>query len=94
MRDGGGVAGGGRVAQGQRLQQQADHPLVADVELVGAADDLLAVHLALQHRPQQQLADAEGEREQADDAGAVDLEAVDRHRGDRGGGHFPREHGQ
>ena len=90
--DGGGVAGGGRVAQGERLQQEADHPLVADVELVGAADDLLAVRLALEQRPQQQLADAEGEREQADDAGAVDLEAVDGHRGDRGGGQLPRQH--
>ena len=65
--DGGGVAGGGRVAQRQRLQQQADHPLVADVELVRAADDLLAVLLALEQRPQQQLADAEREREEADD---------------------------
>ena len=44
---------------------------MADVELVGPALDLLAVGLALEQRPQQQLADAEREREQADDAGAV-----------------------
>ena len=83
--DGGGVAGGGRVAQGERLEQQSDHPLMADVELVGAPHDLLAVRLSLQQRAQQQLADAEREREQADDAGAVELEAVDGHRGERRG---------
>ena len=54
------VAGGGRVAQRQRLEQEADHALVPDVELVGAPDDLLTVRLALQQRAQQQLADAEG----------------------------------
>ena len=47
-----------------------------------------------QQRPQQQLADAEREGEQADDAGAVDLEAVDGHRGQRRGGELPREHRQ
>ncbi len=90
--DGGGVARGGRVAQRQRLQQQTDHALVADVELVGAPHDLLAVRLALEQRPQQQLADAEGEREQPDDAGAVELEAVDGHRGHRRRRQLPRQH--
>ena len=55
--DGGRVAGGARVAQRERLQQQPDHPLVADVELVLAAQDLLAVLVAAQQRAQQQLAD-------------------------------------
>ena len=35
--DGRGVPGGARVAQRERLEQQPDHPLVADVELVLAA---------------------------------------------------------
>ena len=81
--DRGGVAGGARVAQRERLQQQPEHALVADVELVGPALDLLRVRLALEQRAQQQLVDAEREREQADDPGAVDLEAVDGHRGHR-----------
>ena len=57
--DGGGVAGGGGIAQRERLQQQPEHALVADVELVGAAHDLLLGLLALEHGAQQQLADAE-----------------------------------
>ena len=68
--DRGGVARGARIAQRERLQQQPEHPLVADVELVGPALDLLRVHLALEQRAQQQLVDAEREREQADDPGA------------------------
>ena len=87
--DGGGVPGGGRVAQRERLQQQPDHALVPHVELVLAADDLLAVLVAAQERAQQQLADAEGEHEEGDDAGAVELEAVDGHRGDRARGQLP-----
>ena len=90
--DRGGVAGGARVAQRQRLQQQPEHALVADVELVGPALDLLRVHLALEQRPQQQLVDAEREREEADDPGAEDLEAVDGHRGHHGRGDLPRQH--
>ena len=40
--DGGGVARGARVAQRERLEQQPEHALVADVELIGLALDLLA----------------------------------------------------
>ena len=48
--------------------------------------------LALQQRAQQQLVDAEREREQADDPGAPDLEAVDGHRGHHRAGDLPRQH--
>jgi hypothetical protein len=88
------VACGRRVAQCQRLQQQPHHAFVADVELVLAADDLLAVLVAPQQRAQEQLADAEGEDEQGDDPGAVELEAVDGHRGDRAGGELPGHDGE
>jgi hypothetical protein len=94
VRDRRGVAGGVGVAQRQRLQQQPEHPFVADVQLVRAALDLLAVRLALEQRAQQELADAEGEREQPDDALVVDLEAVDGHRRQQRRGELPREHGQ
>ena len=87
--DRGGVAGGAGIAQRERLEQQAEHALVADVELVRAALDLLRVRLALQQRAQQQLVDAEREREQADDPGAEDLEAVDGHRGHHGARRSP-----
>ena len=90
--DGGRMARGTWVAQRERLQQQPEHPLVADVELVGLALDLLRVHLALEQRAQQQLVDAEREREQADDPGARDLEAVDGHRGHHRRGDLPRQH--
>ena len=93
-RDGGGMTGGARVAQRQRLEQQREHPLVADVELVVAALDLLAVGVALQQRAQQQLADAERDAEEPDHAGAVELEAPDGHRGDRRGRELPGEHRQ
>jgi hypothetical protein len=66
---------------------------VADVELVGPPLDLLAVRLALEHRAQQQLADPQAEREDADDAGAVALEPVDGHRRQRSGRQLPRQHG-
>ena len=94
VRDGGGVAGGARVAQRQRLQQQAEHALVADVELVAAALDLLLVTPGPRARPAAAAGRRRGEREQADDAGAVDLEAVDGHRGQRRGGELPRQHRQ
>ena len=90
--DRGGVAGVAGITQRERLQQQAEHALVAHVELVRAALDLLRVRLALQQRAQQQLVDAEGDREQADDPGAERLEAVDGHRGHHGGGDLPRQH--
>ena len=90
--DGGGVAGGGRVAQRERLQQQPEHALVADVQLVAPAHDLLLGLLALEHGAQQQLAHAEAEHEQADDRRAVDLEPVDGHRGQRRGRELPRQH--
>jgi hypothetical protein len=64
---------------------------VTHVELVLAPQDLLAVLVAAQQRPQQELAHAEGEHEDADDAGAVALEAVDRHRGHRAGDQLPRD---
>ena len=69
--DGGRMPRGARVAQRERLEKQADHPLVADVELVLAPQDLLAVLVALQQRAQQQLADGQREREQPDDPCAV-----------------------
>jgi hypothetical protein len=94
VRDGGGVVRGAGVAQRERLQQQPEHPLVADVELVAVALGLLALRLPLEQRAQQQLAHAEREREQPDDAGAVDLEAVDGHGGQRGGRELPRQDGE
>ena len=65
---------------------------MADVELIGLALDLLRVHLALEQRAQQQLVDAEREREQADDPGTHDLEPIDGHRGHHRRGDLPRQH--
>src|ERR687897_984048 len=65
-RRGRGVVGGGGVAQRERLQQQPEHALVADVELVGPALDLLLVLLPAQDGAQQQLAGGERDDEQPD----------------------------
>ena len=90
VRDGRRVARRARVAQRERLQQQPEHSFVAHVELVGAALDLLRMHLALEQRSRQNnWYDAQREREQPDDPGPSTSKPSD---GRRRRGDLPRQH--
>ena len=73
--DGRGVAGGARVAQRERLSSGPSIPSWRTSSWSVRRTTSSPCAWPSQQRPQQQLADAEREREQADDAGAVDLEA-------------------